>query len=77
VVNAGEEREVGDRAYYLLEYLVKAARKPGAAQHRQCNRLSGQAFAFNASTSRERWDRMKDLLTTAAKSSQLTDNPIL
>ena len=67
LINA-EERELGDQTYYLLEYLVKL---PGNQErHNIASAIvyRGKLYTFNASTSEARWSKMKDLLTTAAKS---------
>lgn len=67
LVNA-EARERGDQTYYLLEYLVKL---PGNQErHNMASAIvyRGKLYTFNASTSEERWEKMKDLLTTAVKS---------
>ena len=65
---SAEAREVGDKEYYQLEYLVKLS------DNRERHNLAsvavsrGKLYTFNASTSEERWERMQDALETAVKS---------
>lgn len=65
---SAEAREVGDKEYYQLEYLVKLS------DNRERHNLTsvavsrGKLYTFNASTSEERWERMQDALETAVKS---------
>lgn len=60
LVNA-ESREYGDKTYYTLEYAVKVN---GQERHNIASVAvsRGKLYTFNASTSEDRWDRMKDML---------------
>jgi photosystem II oxygen-evolving enhancer protein 2 len=53
------QREVEGSTYYLLEYEVQL---PGQKRHNLASAVvrRGQLFTFNASTTEDRWDRMKD-----------------
>jgi photosystem II oxygen-evolving enhancer protein 2 len=61
-------REVADRTYYLLEYLVKLPN--GTERHNLASAIvyRGKLYTFNASTPEDRWEKMKDPLTLAVKS---------
>lgn len=66
LVNA-EAREVGDKLYYLLEYAVKI----GDRERHNLASVAvsrGKLYTFNASTPEQRWDKMKQSLTTAVQS---------
>lgn len=66
LVNA-EAREVGDKTYYLLEYAVKV----GEQQRHNLASVAvshGKLFTFNASTTEQRWDKMKEALEQAVRS---------
>lgn len=67
LINA-ESRELGDKTYYLLEYLVKLPNNQ--ERHNLASAIvnRGKLYTFNASTPEERWDKMKDLLKLAVKS---------
>jgi photosystem II oxygen-evolving enhancer protein 2 len=67
LVNA-EEREVGDKLYYLLEYVVKLPNNQERHNLASATVYRGKLYTFNASTPEDRWDRMKDLLKLAVKS---------
>lgn len=53
------QREVDGSTYYLLEYEVNL---PGQSRHNLASAVvrRGQLFTFNASTTEDRWERMKD-----------------
>lgn len=60
LVNA-ESRESGDKTYYLLEYLVKV----GSRERHNLASVAvsrGKLYTFNASTTEDRWEKVKDLL---------------
>lgn len=63
-----EERELGDRIYYLLEYLVKLP--DNQERHNLASAIvyRGKLYTFNASTPEARWNRMKKTLELAVKS---------
>lgn len=67
LVNA-EARERGDQVYYLLEYLVKLP--DNQERHNLASAIvyRGKLYTFNASTSEERWQKMKEILNLAVKS---------
>jgi photosystem II oxygen-evolving enhancer protein 2 len=67
LVNA-EARERGDQTYYLLEYLVKLP--DNQQRHNLASAIvyRGKLYTFNASTSDDRWEKMKDVLELAVKS---------
>ena len=56
-----DQRQVGDKTYYLLEYAVKVN---GQARHNLTSIAvsRGKLYTFNASTSEDRWERMQDTL---------------
>lgn len=66
LVNA-EARQVGDKTYYLLEYAVKIGEQ---LRHNIASVAisRGKLYTFNASTSEERWGKMKDILEETIKS---------
>lgn len=66
LVNA-ESREVGDKTYYLLEYAVKIGEKE---RHNLASVAvsRGKLYTFNASTTEERWSKVKDMLEQTIKS---------
>ncbi|MBF2078497.1 MAG: photosystem II reaction center PsbP family protein [Synechococcales cyanobacterium T60_A2020_003] len=53
------QREVDGSTYYLLEYEVNL---PGQKRHNLASAVvrRGQLYTFNASTTEDRWERMKD-----------------
>ncbi|MGF1495957.1 MAG: photosystem II reaction center PsbP [Elainellaceae cyanobacterium] len=66
LVNAeAKESDIGP--YYILEYAV---RLPGQARHNLASVVvrRGKLFTFNASTTEERWSKMKDTLSQAVQS---------
>jgi photosystem II oxygen-evolving enhancer protein 2 len=66
LVNA-EARQVGDKTYYLLEYAVKIGEQ---LRHNIASVAisRGKLYTFNASTSEERWGKMKDILEETIQS---------
>lgn len=66
LVNA-ESREVGDKTYYLLEYAVKVA---GQERHNLASVAvsRGKLYTFNASTTEERWSKVKEMLEQTVNS---------
>lgn len=60
--------QIGDKTYYLLEYLVKLP--SGQERHNLASAAvsRGKLFTFNASTPEDRWETMKELLEKAVKS---------
>ncbi len=67
LVNA-EAGQVGDRVYYLLEYLVKLSN--GVERHNISSAVvyRGNLYTLNASTPEVRWEKMKDILVQSVKS---------
>lgn len=67
LVNA-EAGQVGDRIYYLLEYLVKLSN--GIERHNVSSAVvyRGNLYTLNASTPEVRWEKMKDILVQSVKS---------
>ncbi len=67
LVNA-EAGQVGDRIYYLLEYLVKL--NNGVQRHNISSAVvyRGNLYTLNASTPEARWEKMKDILVQSVKS---------
>ena len=66
LVNA-EERTVGDKLYYLLEYAVKV----GDRERHNLASVAvsrGKLYTFNASTPENRWAKMQTLLEKTVKS---------
>ncbi|MBW4418250.1 MAG: photosystem II reaction center PsbP family protein [Myxacorys californica WJT36-NPBG1] len=65
---SAEARDVADRQYYTLEYLVTLP------DHSQRHNLASaivfrnKLYTFNASTPEERWGKMKDALELAVRS---------
>ncbi len=66
LVNA-EARESGDKTYYLLEYNVKL---PNQERHNLAAVAvsRGKLYTFNASTTEQRWSKMRDVLEQVVKS---------
>ncbi|HEY9832507.1 MAG TPA: photosystem II reaction center PsbP [Stenomitos sp.] len=66
LVNA-EARESGDKTYYLLEYNVKL---PNQERHNLASVAvsRGKLYTFNASTTEQRWNKMRDVLEQVVKS---------
>ncbi|MBM0741979.1 photosystem II reaction center PsbP family protein [Phormidium sp. CLA17] len=66
LVNA-EAREIGDKTYYLLEYAVKVGDK---ARHNLASVAvsRGKLYTLNASTTEDRWERMKDMIEKTVRS---------
>ena len=66
LVNA-EARESGDKTYYLLEYNVKL---PTQERHNLAAVAvsRGKLYTFNASTTEQRWSKMRDVLEQVVKS---------
>ncbi|MCY7393850.1 MAG: photosystem II reaction center PsbP family protein [Leptolyngbyaceae cyanobacterium CAN_BIN12] len=66
LVNA-EAREIGGKTYYLLEYAVKVGDK---ARHNLASVAvsRGKLYTINASTTEERWERMKDMIEKTVRS---------
>jgi photosystem II oxygen-evolving enhancer protein 2 len=56
-----ESREVGGKTYYLLEY---AGQVNGQQRHNLASVAvsRGKLYTFNASTTADRWEKMKDVL---------------
>lgn len=67
LVNA-QETQLGDKAYYLLEYLVKLP--SGQQRHNLASAVvsRGKLFTFNASTPEDRWETMQPLLEKSVRS---------
>jgi photosystem II oxygen-evolving enhancer protein 2 len=67
---SAEAREVGDKTYYLLEYIVKIGDR---TRHNlaEVGTSRGKLYTINASTAEERWERMKDILERTIKSFTL------
>ena len=61
-------RQVEDKTYYILEYLVKLS------DNRERHNLAsvavsrGKLYTFNASTGEDRWEKMKELLEKSVAS---------
>lgn len=70
LINA-EEREIADRTYYLLEYLVTLPNQQQRHNVASAIVYRGKLYTINASTSEERWNRMKDTLMASVKSFQV------
>jgi photosystem II oxygen-evolving enhancer protein 2 len=69
LVNA-ESREVGDKTYYLLEYITKV----NGQERRNLASVAvgrGKLYTVNASVTEERWEKMKDLLEGTVRSFTL------
>lgn len=66
LVNA-EERERGDKQYYILEYLVQVN---GEERHNLASVAvsRGKLFTFNASAPESRWDKVGELLQSSVAS---------
>lgn len=66
LVNA-EARESGDKTYYLLEYNVKL---PNQERHNLAAVAvsRGKLYTFNASTTEQRWSKMRAVLEQVVKS---------
>ncbi len=66
LVNA-EARTVGDKTYYLLEYAVKIGDQ---LRHNLASVAisRGKLYTFNASTSEDRWEKVKAILEESVKS---------
>jgi photosystem II oxygen-evolving enhancer protein 2 len=67
LVNA-ETREVDGKNYYLLEYAIKL--KDNQERHNLASvaMSRGKLYTFNASTSEQRWEKMKSKLDQAVRS---------
>lgn len=65
---SAESREIADRTYYLLEYLVTLPNQE--QRHNLANAIvyRGKLYTLNASTSEERWEKMAPILTKSVKS---------
>ncbi len=68
---SAEEREIADRTYYLLEYLVTLPNQQQRHNVASAIVYRGKLYTINASTSEERWNRMKDTLMASVKSFQV------
>jgi photosystem II oxygen-evolving enhancer protein 2 len=68
---SAESRQIADRTYYLLEYLVKLPNNQ--ERHNLASAIvnRGKLYTLNASTPEDRWDKMKDVLTLSVKSFQV------
>jgi photosystem II oxygen-evolving enhancer protein 2 len=64
---SAEAREVGDKTYYLLEYIVKIGDR---TRHNiaEVAASRGKLYTINASTAEDRWEKMKDILERSIKS---------
>lgn len=67
LVNA-ETREVGDKLYYLLEYVVKLGDNQERHNLTSVAVSRGKLYTFSASTPEYRWAKMKNKLEQAVKS---------
>lgn len=67
LVNA-EIREVGDKTYYLLEYFVKLGDSRERHNLASVAISRGKLYTFNASTTEQRWEKMKDQLEESVQS---------
>ncbi|MBD2078885.1 photosystem II reaction center PsbP [Leptolyngbya sp. FACHB-17] len=65
---SAESREIADRTYYLLEYLVTLPNQE--KRHNLANAIvyRSKLYTLNASTSEERWEKMAPILTKSVKS---------
>jgi photosystem II oxygen-evolving enhancer protein 2 len=64
---SAEARQVGDKTYYLLEYIVKIGdRTRHNIAEVAANR--GKLYTINASTTEDRWEKMKSILERSIKS---------
>lgn len=62
-----EQREIGDKSYYLIEYATKVDdRERHNIASVAVNR--GKLYTFNASVSEARWEKVKDLLKQTIRS---------
>ncbi|PZV14642.1 MAG: photosystem II oxygen evolving complex protein PsbP [Leptolyngbya sp.] len=66
LVNA-EAREIGDKTYYLLEYVVQVGDK---TRHNLASVAvsRGKLYTINASTTEDRWEKMKDMIEKTVRS---------
>lgn len=65
---SAEPREVADRTYYLLEYLVTLPNQEQRHNLASAVVYRGKLYTFNASTPEDRWEKMKDVLKLSVKS---------
>lgn len=56
-----DSRQVGDKTYYYLEYAVKIGEQ---SRHNLASAVisRGKLYTFNASTTEDRWSKVKDVL---------------
>ncbi len=67
LINA-ESREIADRTYYLLEYLVTLPNQEKRHNLASAIVYRGKLYTMNASTSEDRWEKMAPILTKSVKS---------
>ncbi|MGG6270144.1 photosystem II reaction center PsbP [Leptolyngbya sp. AN03gr2] len=67
LINANS-REIADRTYYLLEYLVTLPNQEKRHNLASAIVYRGKLYTLNASTSEERWEKMAPVLTKSVKS---------
>ena len=67
LVNA-EERQVEDKTYYILEYLVKLPNNKQRHNLASVGLSRGKVFTLNASVPQRRWSRVKGLIEDTVSS---------
>jgi photosystem II oxygen-evolving enhancer protein 2 len=68
---SAETREVANKTYYLMEYLVKLPNNQERHNFASAIVSRGKLYTLNASTPEERWEKMKEALTLSVKSFQV------
>ncbi len=65
---SAKSREIADRTYYLLEYLVTLPNQEQRHNLASAIVYRGKLYTMNASTSEDRWEKMAPVLTKSVKS---------
>jgi photosystem II oxygen-evolving enhancer protein 2 len=65
---SASERQIADRTYYLLEYLVTLPNQEQRHNLASAIVYRSKLYTMNASTSESRWEKMAPLLTKSVKS---------
>ena len=63
-----DAREIADRTYYLLEYLVTLPNQEKRHNLASAIVYRSRLYTLNASTSEDRWEKMAPILTKSVKS---------
>lgn len=63
-----QERQIEDKTYYMLEYLVKLPNNKRRHNLASVALSRGKVFTFNASVSQRRWPRVKRLIEDTVSS---------